>query len=51
VLGYVLESDSRTSFRLFCWTKCEISFESNVIFGSDYGESPVSIELNTKVKG
>jgi len=36
VLGYAIESDCRTSFRLFCRTRYEISSESNVRLGSDY---------------
>lgn len=51
MLRYVLESDSRTSFLLFCRTRYEMSSESNVRVGSDYGNFPVSGRINAKVKG
>ena len=50
MLRYAVESDSRTSFRLFCRTRYETSSESNVSVWSDYDKAPMSGDTNAKVK-
>ena len=49
--GYALESDCRTSFRLFCRTRYEISSKSNVRLGSDWrGFHERSVTANNQDK-
>jgi hypothetical protein len=47
MLGYALEMDCRTSFRLFCRTEYESSSEPNARIGSDYVKPSMSYGVNT----